>query len=166
MTATVTYAYTRVHTATHLTDIILGTIGDILADLRISTGPLNELWEANENAIKAWITEGCLDAVLVECQPPYGRAKPVFEFPVEYAASGTGDAEFTASRARFARFLAKLDRVPAGTTFRLVCTFNGPHSIQPGWDRTTRASTSGLDSITFGTLGSGPHASAGLRYHR
>lgn len=165
MTTTATYSYTRVHTATHLTDVILGSIGDILADLGVNTGPLHSQWETNENAIKAWITEGSLDAVVLECQPPTGPANPVIEFPVAYTASGTGDAEFTASRARLARFLAKLNRVPAGTTFRLVCTFNGARTPQPGWSATTRASTAGLQSLTFGTIGSAPHASASLRYY-
>lgn len=166
MTSTVTYSYTRSHTATHLTDVILGTISDILAELGIDTGPLGKRWDQNENAIKAWITEGSLNAVVLECQPPYGPARPVIEFPVTYTASGTGDAEFTASRARLARFLAKLDRVPRGTTFELKCTFTGGHSPQPGWEPTTLASTSGLQSLTFGTIGAAPHASAGLRYHR
>ena len=165
MTTTATYSYTRVHTATHLTDVILGTIGDILADLRIRIAPLNEQWETYESAIKAWITEGSLAAVILECQPPTGTAKPVIEFPVAYTATGAGDAEFTASRARLARFLAKLDRVPAGTTFRVVCTYNGTATDQPGWSATTRASTTGLQSLNFGTIGSAPHASADMRYY-
>jgi hypothetical protein len=165
MTTTSTYSYTRVHTATHLTEVILGTIGDILADLGIDTSPLHARWVTNETAIKAWITEGSLAAVVLECKPPTGTARPVIEFPVQYAASGTGDAEFTASRARLARFRAKLDRVPYGTTFQLVCTFNGAHSSQPDWSPTTRASLAGLQSLKFGTIGSAPHASAGLNYH-
>lgn len=165
MTSTFTYNYTRVHTATHLTEVILGSIGDILADLGINAGPLQREWAIYENAIKAWIAEGSLDQVVLECHPPTGPAKPVIEFPVTYTASGTGDAEFTASRARLARFRAKVDRVPAGTTFKVVCTFNGPHSSQDGWSSTTRASTSGLQSLSFGTVGSAPHASASLRYH-
>ncbi|MEV1013044.1 hypothetical protein AB0I89_30580 [Micromonospora sp. NPDC049801] len=165
MTATSTYSYTRVHTATHLTEVILGSIGDILADLGISAGPLQRQWPIYENAIKAWIAEGSLNQVVLECHPPTGAAKPVIEFPVAYAASGTGDADFTTSRARFARFRAKLDRVPAGTTFKMVCTFNGPHSQQDGWRATTRASTSDLQSLSFGTIGSAPDASARLRYY-
>ncbi|MEU5903789.1 hypothetical protein ABZ780_05385 [Micromonospora sp. NPDC047467] len=165
MTTTSTYSYTRVHTATHLTEVILGSIGDILADLGINAGPLHARWKTNENAIKAWIAEGSLAAVVLECQPPTGQAKPVIEFPVAYTTTGGGDAEFTASRARLARFRAKLDRVPAGTTFRLVCTFSGTHTAQPGWSTTTRASTAGLQSLTFGTVGTAPHASASLRYH-
>jgi hypothetical protein len=77
MTHAFTSTTTRTHTATYLTDVIMGAIAD--------------------------------------------------------KTSGTSDAEFTASRARLARFRAKLDRVPVGTTFRLFCTFNGPHTPQPGW---------------------------------
>jgi hypothetical protein len=164
MTSTFTYSYTRIHTATHLTDVILGTITDILADLGINMDRLQRDWEQNENALKAWIEEGSLDTVVLECHQPSGAVAPVIEFPVTYTTSGTGNAEFTASRARAARFRAKLDRVPSGTIYKLVCTFNGSRSAQPGWGPGTRASTDGLSGITFGTLGSAAHASAGMRY--
>ncbi|MBV9163876.1 MAG: hypothetical protein JO281_20515 [Pseudonocardiales bacterium] len=164
MTATFTHAYTRTHTATHLTELILGTITDILADLDITMDRLYRDWEQNENAIKTWIEEGSLAQVVLECHQPSGTVDPVIEFPVSYTSSGTADAKFTASRARFARFRAKLDRVPTGTTYRLFCTFNGPRTPQPGWGPGTRAATEGLRGITFGTLGAAPHASASMRY--
>lgn len=164
MTSTFTYVYVRTHTATHLTEVILGTISGILADLGINMDQLFRDWEQDENAIKAWIDEGSLAQVILECHRPSGTVSPVFEFPVSYTTSGTGDAEFTASRARLTRFRAKLDRVPAGTTYRLVCAFNGPRTPQPGWSPGTRASTEGLRSITFGTLGAAPQASASMRY--
>jgi hypothetical protein len=164
MTATFTYAYTRTHTATHLTEVILGTITDILADLGISTNRFDRDWVQNENAVKAWIEEGSLDQVVLECHWPSRVVDPVIEFPVTYTAPGAGGLEFTASRARLARFRAKLDRVPAGTTHRLFCIFNGPRTPQPGWGPGTRASTAGLRGITFGTLGTTPHGSAGMRY--
>ncbi|MFC5814144.1 hypothetical protein [Nonomuraea harbinensis] len=164
MTSTYTFSYTRTHTATHLTDVILGTITDILADLGINMDQLHRDWVQNENAIKAWIEEGSLDTVVLECHQPSGTVAPVIEFPVSYTTSGNGNAEFTASRARAARFRAKFDRVPTSTTYRLFCTFNGPRTPQPGWDPGRRASTDGLRGITFGTLGSAPHASTGMRY--
>jgi hypothetical protein len=163
-TSTRTSTYTRTHTATHLTGVILGTIGDILADLGISHSEFTRNWEQNENAIQAWITEGSLEQVVLECHQPSGAVNPVIEFPVAYTAAGTGDAEFTTSRARLARFLAKLDRVPPGTTCQLFCAFSGPRTPQPGWGPGTRASTSGLRGITFGTLGRAPHGSASMRY--
>jgi hypothetical protein len=167
MTATFTHAYTRTHTATHLTEVILGTIGDILSDLGISLAWFHRRWEQDETAIKAWIEEGSLTHVVLECHQPSGAVDPMIEFPVSYIASGNGDVQFTASRARLARFRAKLDRVPAGTTYQLFCTFNGRHSEQPGWGAGNRASTAGLRSITFGTLGTAPDATAGMRYlHR
>jgi len=164
MTSTYTFSYTRTHTATHLTEVILGTITDILADLGINMERLHRDWVQNENAIKAWIEEGSLDTVVLECHQPSGAVVPVIEFPVSYTSTGVGNAEFTASRARLARFRAKLDRVSAGTTYRLFCTFNGPRTPQPGWSPGQRASTDGLRGITFGTLGSAPHASTGMRY--
>jgi len=156
--------FTRAHTATYLTEVILGTINDILAHLSINASQLTRDWDTNEKAVNAWITEGSLEQVVLECHQPAGTVAPVIEFPVTYTASGTADAEFTASRARLARFLAKLDTVPSGTTYRLFCTFIGPHSPQPGWSPGSRVSTDGLRSTTFGTLGRAPHGSAGMRY--
>lgn len=166
MTSTTTHTYTRTHTATYLTDVILGAIGDILADLGIHVHAYTQDWTQNENAIKAWIQERSLDQVILECHHPSGIADPVIEFPVSYTDSGSGDREFTASRARLARFRAKLDRVPAGTTYKLFCTFRAARTPQPGWEPGTRAATDGLRGITFGTLGNAPHAAASLRYLR
>jgi hypothetical protein len=144
--------------------VILGTISDILAHLSITASQFTCDWDTNEAAINAWIAEGSLAQVVLECHQPSGVVAPAIEFPVTYTVTGTADAEFTASRARLARFLAKLDQVPTGTTYRLFCTFTGPHTPQPGWGPGTRASTDGLSSTTFGTLGRAPHGSAGMRY--
>ena len=101
-------AFTRAHTATYLTEVVLGTIGDILAHLGIAASQFTRDWDTNEAAINAWITEGSLEQVVLECHQPSGVVEPVIEFPVTYTAAGAADAEFTASRARLARFLAKL----------------------------------------------------------
>ncbi len=164
MSYTSTSTTTRTHTATYLTDVVMGAIADILADLRIDLTTLYRDWDQDEHAIRAWILEGSLKEVVLECHQPGGTVAPIIEFPVAYKTSGTGDAEFTASQARLARFRAKLDRVPPGTTYRLFCTFHGPHSPQPGWSPGTRASTEGLRSINYGTLASAPDASASMRY--
>ena len=164
MTYASTSTTTRTHTATYLTDVIMGAIADILADLRIDVTTLYRDWTQDEHAISAWILEGSLKEVVLECAQPDGTVAPIIEFPITYKASGAADAEFTASRARLARFRDKLDRVPTGTTYRLFCTFNGPHSSQPGWSPGTRASIQGLRSINYGTLGSAPDASASMRY--
>jgi hypothetical protein len=72
MTSVSTYSViiTRVHTAVHLTDVILGTIGDILADLGVVTSGFTRDWEMNERAIKTWIMEGSLAQVILECHQP------------------------------------------------------------------------------------------------
>jgi hypothetical protein len=162
--STSTNTYTRTNTAVFLTEVVMGAIADILADLRIDLTTLYRDWKQDEAAIAAWIEEGSLEQVVLECHQPGGTVAPVLEFPVAYRGNGAADAKFTADRAALARYRAKLDRVPVGTVFRLLCTFSKTPSSQPGWERGTRTSTSGLRSLRFGTLASAPHASLSLRY--
>jgi hypothetical protein len=158
--------YTRTQTATHLADVVLGSIADILGSLKIDPTRVFADWDTDQKAISNWIAEGSLATVVLECHQPNGTASPIFEFPVVYSTTtGEGDRKFTADRAALARYLAKLQTVPAGTLHRIFCSFNGSHSAQQGWSAGSRASVSGMRSYSFGTLASGPHASAGLRYY-
>lgn len=159
-TSTTTYTYT--HTATYLADVIIGTIADVLALLGIDPGSSSR-WDQDEAAIAAWIEEQSLGTVVLECERPDGETRPIFEFPVTYRA---GEAQFENSRASMARAQAKISSVPAGTTYRLFCTFRTTRTPQPGWGPGVRASTSGLRATSFGTLADAPHASAGVRYLR
>jgi hypothetical protein len=165
-TATSTRTHTRTHTAVYLTDVILGAIGDILAELGIDATRLYADWTQDERAIAKWIEEESLKEVVLECHQPGGKVAPIIEFPVAYQASGVGDASFTAQRAQLARFRAKLASVPHGTTFGLVCTYRKARTPMPGWSPTTRASTNGLRALNFGVLASAPHASASMRVLR
>ena len=166
MTYTATATYTHTHTATHLADVILGSIVDILGTLDLDATHLFADWDTDQRAISNWIKEGSLKCVVLECHQPNGTVSPIMEFPVSYTGTGEGDRKFTAHRAALARYLAKLQSVPRRTIYRLFCSFNGPHSAQSGWSSGSRASTSGMQSHSFGTLAAGPHASAGLRYLR
>jgi hypothetical protein len=158
--------YTRTHTATHLADVILGSIADILGALGIDPTRLFADWDTDQTAISNWIAEGTLKCVALQCHRPDGTVNPIFEFPVSYTAGGLGDRKCTADRAALAKYLAKLERVPWGTAYRLFCSFNGPHTPQPGWSPGRRASVVGMRSASFGTLGAGPHARAAMRYYR
>ena len=166
MTYTATTTYTRTHTATHLADVILGSVADILGTLGIDVTRFFADWKTDQLAISNWIEEGTLKCVSLECHRPDGSVSPIMEFPVTYKGTGEGDRRFVADRASLARYMAKLQSVPRGTTYRLFCSFNGPHSDQPGWGPGIRASTSGMHCHSFGTLAAGPHASASLRYLR
>ena len=166
MTRTSTTTLTRTHTATHLADVIQGAVADILATLGVNPARLFRKWKINQRAISNWIKEGSLRCVVLECHRPSGRVGPVLEFPVSYDTTGEGDRRLTADRASLVRFLAKLQTVPAGTTHRLICTFYGQHSTQPGWGPASRASVAGMQSHSFGRLAAGPHAVADLRYFR
>jgi hypothetical protein len=164
VTSTSTSTYVRTHTATHLADVILGSVADILGTLGIDPTRLFADWDTDQKAIAAWIAEGSLACVALECHRSGGMVDPILEFPVSYATTGVGDRKFTADRAALARYMAKLRRVPVGTTYRLLCTYLGPHSTQPGWGPATRSSTAGMRSYSFGTLAAAPHATASLRY--
>lgn len=166
-TTTVTTTYTRTHTATYLAEVILGAIGDLLAELGINSLRLYDRWDLDQDAIKQWIEEESLDTVVLECRQPDGTVSPIIEFPVVYDAYGLGDKQFTAQRAKLARFSAKLAHVPAGTTWGIVCTFRTTyHTPMDGWSPTSRASTAGMRSTSFGVLASAPHANASMRVLR
>lgn len=163
-TSTSVSTYTRTHTATYLTEVVLGAIADILADLKIDVTVLYRDWKQDEAAIAAWITEESLQQVVLECRQPNGKVAPIIEFPVAYKTTGEGESTFTADRAALARYRAKLERVPAGTTYGIICTFRKTRTPQPGWSPASRASTEGLNSLKFGTLASAPHAAVSMRY--
>lgn len=163
-TSTAVHEYTRTNTAVFLSDVILGSVADILGHLGIDATRLWADWDTDQRAIRAWIEEESLAMVVLECTQPTGKVAPVVEFPVTYGASGLADKAFSEHRASLARYRAKLEAAPRGTTFRLVCTFRKARTPQPGWSATTRASTAGLRSQSFGTLASGPHASASMRW--
>jgi hypothetical protein len=79
--------YTRVQTATHLADVVLGSIADILATLGVDATRVFADWDTDQKAIAAWISEGCLSMVILECHQPNGTVSPIFEFPVVYGFS-------------------------------------------------------------------------------
>lgn len=163
-TATTTYTVTRAHTATHLSNAINGAIVEILTGLGIAASSLASRWPTEyDPAIRAWIQEGSLAAVVVECHQPGGVVAPILEFPIEYYSDGSGTLSHR--HVAVARLWAKLTAVPSGTWFKVICTYHGFHSPQVGWGTTQRASTAGLTSNSFGTLAEGPHASASVRYY-
>jgi hypothetical protein len=157
---------TRTQTAVHLTDVITGAFSAIIASLGLSAGYLRRHWEVIELGLMTWIEEGSLSAVSLELGDP-ADPRAILEIPLAYRFTGVGNVEFVASRARLARLTAKLERVPAGTPYRVVVSHDGAHSPVDGWSSTTGANRSGLSVYNLGSLGSAPHAAASLNYlHR
>jgi hypothetical protein len=152
---------TRVRTAVHLTDAIMGTFSHILAHLGLRSAYLNEHWTTIEVGLKTWIAEGSLEAVRLECG---ARARPdaVFEIPISYKITGSGDITFVTSQTRITRSLAKLQSVPSGSSYRVVVEHTGAHTQIDGWKPTSLADISGMSSYSLGGVASGPDASARL----
>jgi hypothetical protein len=161
-TSTSTYAYTGTHVATYLTDTVLGTLVEAIAQLGLDPTVVTDSWAENEAAITQWIFERSLKSVSVEFSTPTGKLITVVEFPVEYATAGADQAQFRASKERIRRFLAKWGTLPAGTRTRLLVHFYGPRTPMPGWSPGTAADRSGLRSISAGTLATAPGATASM----
>lgn len=162
-TSTTTRTTTRIHTATHLINAVVGAIAEILAHLEVSARSLLAEWDTQyEPALRTWIYEGSLATIALECHRPDGTTEPIFEFPIQYTPDGS--ASLSHRHVALARHWLKIGRVPAGTTYRIICSFNGWRSEQPGWTSTSRVSTSGMRSVSLGTLAAGPHAAASARY--
>jgi hypothetical protein len=162
-TATRTSVATRVETAVFLTDVITGAFSAIIATLGLSSSYLDASWDVIERGLTAWIAEGSLETVHLEFGPS-DRPLARFEIPLDYSYSGEGNAEFVTNRARLARLMAKIEYLPAGTNYRVVVSYNGPHSSVTGWSHTTLSSGEGMSSYSLGGLGRGPGAAASLRY--
>ena len=161
-TSTATHLVTRVHTATHLSNAVAGAIADILSRLGISSRQLMADWPREyDPAIRAWIEEGSLASVWVECTQPRGTIEPIFEFPIEYFDDGS--VELSHRHVALARQWVKINSVPSGTTVSVKCRYTGAHTPQLGWGPCELAPTAHLQRVNFGTLAAGPYASASVR---
>lgn len=162
--ATLTHAITRVHTATHLSNAIAGAIAEILTHLGISARSIMSAWENEyDPAVRAWIEEGSLAQVVVQCHRTNGTIEPIFEFPIQYFTDGS--ATLSHRHVALARSWVKLNKVPSGTTCAIICQYRFTPKEMPGWTSAKRAATGHLRSVTLGTLASGPHASASIRMY-
>jgi len=160
-TSTTTRTYTTTHTATFLTDVARDGITRLLEHLGVGAGRIVTDWRSlYEPAIRAWIEERSLKAIVVECTTPAGRTTH-YEFRVDYTDGG---GTFRNRMATMVDYFAKVGKLPAGTRWRVVCRYNGWHSDQPGWSPTSLNDLSGL-AMSLGTVGRAPHANLDFTYH-
>lgn len=165
-TATKTQAQvaTWTHTATHLSDAIMGSLSTILATLQLDLTKLTGSWSLYQNGIRVWLAEESLEAVVLECTGPDNVLRAVFEFPAKYSTDVAGDAKFVHDHATLAAYMAKLKQLPSGCSYRILITYRRTPTALAGWSNTSRLSTDGMKARVFGTVAAGPHASANLRY--
>jgi hypothetical protein len=156
------YTFTFTQTATYLADTILGSVADIVAALGLKPVRTTERSKLDHAAVQKWIEEKSLRTLSLEFSNSSGDAVEIFEFGVTYGTSGTAD--FYSDQASLARYRVKLKTLPSGSTWRMVCYHHGSHTEMPGWSPTTGASTAGMRSTTFGTIGSAPGASSTMRH--
>ena len=164
MTTTSTYNFTFTETAVYLADVILGSVADVVAALGLSPATSATRVQQDEAAIVQWIKEKSLELVVLESTDSAGLPSKCSSSTLSTSRTETRTASSTPT-GEASRYRAKLKQLPSGTTWRLVCTYRTAHTTMPGWTSTSRASTDGMRSTTFGTLGAGPGASSTLRRH-
>lgn len=165
-TATKTHAQvaTWTHTATHLADAIMGSLSTILGTLQLDLTKLTDSWALYQNGISVWLAEESLEAVVLECTGPDKVLRAAFEFPAKYSTDVAADAKFVHDHATLAGYAAKLKRLPAGCSYRILVTYRRTPKELPGWSSTSRLASDGMRVRVFGTVAAAPHASANLRY--
>jgi len=162
MPPTYTRTITSTHTATHLSNAIAGALAEIFTHLEISARSLMDEWDSRfEPAIRTWVEERSLKQVILECRRPNGLVEPILEFPVEYDTSGT--ASLLHRHEPLARLWRKIDPVPVGTTWTILCQFWCSPTDVAGWSDAQRSLTDELRSFSLGTLAAGPDASVSIR---
>lgn len=162
-TITRTTIYTSTHTATYLCDAIRANIVQLLQHLGLDGLRLSNDWDSSyASAIRAWIEEGSLKTVVLECTTPSGITKR-FDFDVEYLDGTT--VRFRNRTQTMAGYLVKIASIPSSSTWRIVCRYHGPHSSQPGWSSTSLAAAT-TPSMSFGTVAQAPHDERGTRCDR
>jgi hypothetical protein len=161
---TATRIATRTQTAVHLTDLVLGAFSHIVAQLGLSSAYLDRHWTVIEDGLKTWIDEGMLEWVRLEVGSK-SNPSDVFNVPITYTTSGSGDISFVTSQARIARALAKFDPQTSGSSYRVAVKTSPGATEVDGWESTTAADLSGMASYALGGLGGGPGASASLSHY-
>lgn len=157
------HVVTRTETATYLGGVVLGALADTVASLGMPMDYLSSRWGTIESGLKTWMAEGSLSRVTLEFTDRAGAVVAVFEFPVTYKSDGVANAQFVADQASLAAYRAKFKTLPAGCSYAVIASFNGP-GTDLGWSSATLGSTAGMQSRTFGTLGVAPHADVSMRY--
>lgn len=162
-TRSTTRVGTYVHTTIHLAGLIVSGAQELLLALGIRPGRLISSHDTYERAFRTWLEERSLQTVRFECYKPSGTLFGFFEFDVVYSAAD-GSARFVDSQPRVRRAYDQFGRAPAGSWFEVICTFRYAHTDIDGWTPLYRPLARGSDSRHFGTYGSGPGATVGLRF--
>jgi hypothetical protein len=102
-TSVSTPVHTRTQTATHLADVVLGSIADILGTLGINATQVFADWDQDQRAITNWIVEGSLASVALEYLSvinPMERSHPSSNFrsPIWEVEKVTGSLPRTVPR--------------------------------------------------------------------
>lgn len=166
MSSTHTFTFTRAHTATFASDAMRNVLRDIVRALGLDPVRLINGWSLNGLAARTWLQSGHLRVLILEFyKPGSSRVEGRIDLPVSYGGSGVDD-DMWVDRDHIRRSVAKIGKLPSSCLYDVVFQIAPGAPYVEGMGDVDLRDTSGLTSLSAGSVISTPDIVAGLRYWR
>lgn len=163
---TTTIAYARTHTAAYVSDKIRTLIKRLISSYGLDPTALADAWvDWVERAARTWMESGHLTGFVIEFHSAgetvaLGR----WDFPVRY--DGNGDADLWVDDEHFAATIAKTDRPPPGSQYRILLQNREGRPDVPGVGPASHYSIGNLTAREAGTVVATSDLMASARYYK
>ena len=166
MTAVSTYAYTRAHTSTYVSDKLRNFLKLLVNHYGLNPEGVVDAWsDWVDRAARTWLETGDLEAIKIEFfRPGSDYASALWEFPIHY--DGNGGDDMWVDRAFFQNAIAKAAAPPKDSSYRIALVTKPGRPDVPGVGPITMRSTAGLVARDVGTVIATPDVMASARYYR
>ncbi len=149
MTTVSVYSYT--HSVTYVADNILKSLKDVVVLTGLDPSNLVKDWDTNIRGLRAWLTSGHLQTVVLEIFNPKTNALVVrWDIDIIYGAS-VGDGSVWTDTDQLKYHIRKAGLAPSDASYRLVCNNKDGRPDVDGWCSTTFRSTTGLVRQSLGS---------------
>lgn len=149
-TGTSTTVYSRVQTINYLTDQILLSLKDIIVRSGLDPGKFAGDWGLYERGIKAWLTSGHLEMVVLEVFDKNTDAL-IRRWDISVYQDSAGYSGLWADPENIRYTLAKLGKVPSQCSYKVLIDNKPGRPDVEGWSPGSYRSTGNLKTFGVGT---------------
>lgn len=149
-TATASTTYSRVHVVTYITDKMLLSLGNIIRDSGLSMHSFVQQRGNYENGIKAWLTSGHLEKVILEVFDPKTNAL-LKRWDFDLVVDGDGDLGFWFDPEDIRYHLLKAGKAPSQCSYAIIVVTKPGRPDVSGWSRCELRDTTKLRQFCLGT---------------
>lgn len=166
MSAVLSRAYARAHTATFVSDKLRNLVKILVRNHGLDPQKVVDAWSGwVDRAARTWLESGHLTAIVVEFYRSNStEAVARCDFPIRY--DGNGVDEMWIDRLFFEESFTKAKAPPAGCLYRIVLTVLPGEPEVMGIGSATLRSVSGLVAREIGTVIATPDIMASAKYYR